>query len=155
MRPISHLAFTPARTNEPSLSLSLPLSSCLSKEVDVSEWRSEFFADMQRFSCVCATIRCVEVALGVHHVMPQDLINYRVWDVSNKPFIIIFFCCKYVFIVVRRIRNRSATSDADPPSANIASSLDASASWIERSGLRCVMPWGDSESALRQSLCEM
>ena len=51
---------------------------CLSKEVDVSEWRSEFFTDMQRFSCVCATIRCVEVALGVHHVMPQDLISYRV-----------------------------------------------------------------------------
>ena len=50
----------------------------VSKEVDVSEWRSEFFTDMQRFSCVCATIRCVEVALGVHHVMPQDLINYRV-----------------------------------------------------------------------------
>ena len=59
-------------------SLSLSLCSCLSKEVDVSEWRSEFFTDMQRFSCVCATIRCVEVALGVHHVMPQDLINYRV-----------------------------------------------------------------------------
>ena len=54
------------------------LCSCLSKEVDVSEWRSEFFTDMQRFSCVCAIIRCVEVALGVHHVMPQDLINYRV-----------------------------------------------------------------------------
>ena len=44
----------------------------------MSEWRSEFFTDMQRFSCVCATIRCVEVALGVHHVMPQDLINFRV-----------------------------------------------------------------------------
>ena len=64
-----------------SLSLSFPLPSvcsCLSKEVDVSEWRSEFFTDMQRFSCVCATIRCVQVALCVHHVMPQDLINYRV-----------------------------------------------------------------------------
>ena len=44
----------------------------------MSEWRSEFFTDMQRFSCVCATIRYVEVALGVHHVMPQDLISYRV-----------------------------------------------------------------------------
>ena len=54
------------------------LWTCLSKEVDVSEWRSEFFTDMQRFSCVCATIRYVEVALGVHHVMPQDPISYRV-----------------------------------------------------------------------------
>ena len=44
----------------------------------MSEWRSEFFTDIQRSSCVCATIRCVEVALGVHHVMPQDLISYRV-----------------------------------------------------------------------------
>ena len=37
-----------------------------------------FFTDMQHLSCVCATIKCVEVALGVHHAMLQDLINYRV-----------------------------------------------------------------------------